>query len=709
MAAKRLPPDREMKVAAAQWDRYIRARDSGHTDYMRIARKCDKYYQGEQWEQSDIDKLNDAGRPALTIPVILPIVNTILGEQINRRADVKYKSKKGGSEEVASVLNKLYMHVTAENAYEWTENQVFADGLITDRGYFDVRIDFSDNIQGEIRITSKDPLTIIPDPDATEYDPETWNEVMETRMVSLDDIEQMYGKKMADRIEFLVDGGNHYPDDSVEFMPDNFGNTHDMPAGVQYVLQSDADVRTIRSVRIIERQHKKLARVDFYVDQQTGDQREVPSSWSDKQALAFAKRFDLGIISKVKKRVRWTVTCDKVVLHDDWSPYDDFTIIPYFAFFRRGRPFGVVRNLLSSQEQLNKISSQELHIVNTTANSGWVVQTGALANMEVEDLERVGAKTGVVIEYHKGFDAPDKITPNSIPTGLDRIGIKAQQNLKTVSGVSDAMLGTESSEVSGVALESRTNRGAVMIQVPLSNLTRTRHMVAGRILKLLQGFYTEERVLQITKDDDPEEGREEVVINQMTPEGRVINDLTIGEYAVVVGSAPSRDSFDEVQFAEALNLRKIGVAIPDDVIVMHSHLADKGKLAKRLRIQNGVEMTPEMQEQQQVQQQLALAMAQRELGELDAKIDQLESQAELNRAKAADLTQIQPVINLQKLKDERERRQEEIALRERLADLSNTNKDQQLKIGSATKLATTAMQTASRKESALASPAKKDK
>lgn len=699
----------DMATASAQWDRYVRARDnSGHRSYMATARKCDKYYQGEQWEAEDIAELTEAGRPALTLPIILPIVNTILGEQISRRADVKYKPKKGGTEEVANILNKLYMHVTAENSYQWVENQVFADGLIIDRGYFDVRIDFSDNIQGEIRIVSKDPLTIIPDPDATEYDPETWNEVFETRLVTLEDVEQIYGKKKANQIRFLVDGSNYYPEDSIEFMPDSFGNAVDMPAGVQYVLPAGSDERTIKSVRLIERQHKKLSRVDFFVDQRTGDQREVPNNWSEKQVAAFAKKFGLGVISKVKKRVRWTVTCDKVVLHDDWSPYDDFTIIPYFAFFRRGRPFGVVRNLLSAQEQLNKISSQELHIVNTTANSGWIVQTGSLANMDVEDLEKLGSKTGVVIEYHKGFDAPDKITPNTIPTGLDRIGIKAQQHLKTISGVSDAMLGTEGAEVSGVALESKQARGAVMIQVPLDNLTRTRHMVAKRILKLIQQFYTEERVIQITRDDDPEEGREEIAINQMSPEGMVVNDLTVGEYAVVVGSAPSRDSFDEVQFAEALNLRKIGVAIPDDVIVMHSHLADKGALAKRLRIQNGVEMTPEQQQMQQLQSQLALAMAERELAELDAKIAKMESETQLNYAKVQDLSQTQPILKLQELKDEREKRANEIQLRRDLAAVSERAKERQLQVGSATKLASTAMQTAARKkESVLASTPKK--
>ena len=53
------------------------------------------------------------------------------------------------------------------------------------------------------------------------------------------------------------------------------------------------------------------------------------------------------------------------------------------------------------QEQLNKISSQELHIVNTTANSGWIVESGSLSGMTADDLEEHGAETGLVLEYNE--------------------------------------------------------------------------------------------------------------------------------------------------------------------------------------------------------------------------------------------------------------------------------------------------------------------
>ena len=134
----------------------------------------------------------------------------------------------------------------------------------------------------------------------------------------------------------------------------------------------------------------------------TGDMRQVPGNWGERKKKKFADEYGLDIITTLDRKVRWTVTADKVVLFDDWSPYECFTIVPYFPYWRRGRPFGMVRNLISPQEQLNKISSQELHIVNTTANSGWIVETGSLNGMTADDLEEHGAETGLVLEYNRG-------------------------------------------------------------------------------------------------------------------------------------------------------------------------------------------------------------------------------------------------------------------------------------------------------------------
>jgi len=693
---KKLSTEEEHLIATNQFERYERARDNGHLDYIETAKKCDAFYRGNQWDPADISALDDEGRPALTINTILPTINTVLGEQSTRRADVNFKPKGNGTQELADVLNKLYIHIADTNKLEWLESTIFADGLIQDRGYFDVRIDFTDHIQGEVRISTKDPLDILIDPDAKEYDPRTWNEIFETKWMSLDEIEEQYGQEAADKLRVAAEYGNTMGQDSVEYEETRYGDTY---TGVEYNQSSTTNPeenRQMRAVRVIERQYYQLKECTYYVDSVTGDMRQVPGNWGERKKKKFADEYGLDMLTRQDRKVRWTVTADKCVLHDDWSPYEYFTIVPYFPYWRRGRPFGMVRNLISPQEQLNKISSQELHIVNTTANSGWVVETGSLNGMTADDLEEHGAETGLVLEYNRGSSPPAKIPPNQIPTGLDRLGQKAATNIKTISGISDAMLGTDSPEVSGVAIQQKQNRGVLMIQVPLDNLQKTRQYLAEHVLRLIQAYYTEERLIQITDENDPMKPEVPVIVNQITPEGDVINDLTLGEYKVVVGTMPARDNYDEVQFAEAISLRQAGVPIPDDLIVDYSHLAKKGEIAQRIRQMQGMEpMTEEQAQIQAFQAQAEIQKIQLEIAKMEAEVQNLQSQSQLNMAKAQG-TAADPQIKVAEIQSKMEMKQQELSLRQQLSSLTNDMRKDQTQTQAASKVAVEAMKSGGR-------------
>jgi len=513
--------------------------------------------------------------------------------------------------------------------------------------------------------------------------------------MTLDEIEELYGKDKSERLLFVAENGMSFGPDSVEYQETRYGDTESNDDHYGAGVPGDDEYRNVKALRVIERQHKKIARVDFFVDPDTGDQRQAPDAWNEKKNKKFAKQYNLSLISKVIRKVRWTVTCDQVVLHDDWSPYNQFTIIPFFCYFRRGRPFGAVRNLLSPQEQLNKIASQELHIVNTTANSGWMVESGSLVGMTADDLEEHGAETGLVLEYARGTAPPSKIQPNQIPTGLDRIAAKAAANIKVISGVNDSMLGTDSAEVSGVAIQAKQNRGAVMIQVPLDNLRKSRQYLAEKILNLIQTFYTEQRVIQVTNDNDPLKPREEMIINEETPEGQVINNLTVGEYDVIVTTAPARDSFDEVQFAEAISLRQAGVAIPDDAIIEYSHLAKKGELAKRIRVMTGQEPpTPEQQEAQAAQAEIQNKQIMLEIAKLEAEVKKLQTEAAVNIAKVQDVSETNPQMRMQELQTKKEMAEQQAQLRRELSSETNQIRQGQAETSAATKIATTAMQQA---------------
>ena len=688
---KKLSKAEQHELAKEQWNCYARARDNGHEDYIDIAQQCDAFYRGHQWDAADMAALDDQGRPALTINTILPTINSVLGEQTTRRMDIAFKPRGRGQQDIADVLTKLFMQISDNNKLDWIESQVFSDGLIQDRGWFDVRIDFDDHIQGEVRVTPKDPLDILIDPDAKEYDPRTWNEIFETRWMTLDEIEEQYGQDKADKLRITVEQGSQLGTDSIEYEENRYGNT---AASVEYNqgnTSNPEENRQLRAIRVIERQYYKLKECMFYVDSVTGDMREVPYNWSKKKRESFADQFGLEILTKHTKKVRWTTTADLVVLHDEWSPYDTFTLVPYFPYWRRGRPFGMVRNLISPQEQLNKISSQELHIVNTTANSGWIVETGSLNGMTADDLEEHGAETGLVLEFNRGSSPPSKIPPNQIPTGLDRISQKAAINIKQISGISDAMLGTDSPEVSGVAIQAKQNRGAMMIQVPLDNLTKTRQYLAEKVLNLVQAYYTEERLIQITDETDPLKRRLPMKVNEITTEGMIINDLTLGEYDVVVGTAPARDNFEEIQFAEAIALRQAGVPIPDDMIVEYSHLARKGEIAQRIRQMQGQEPPSEEQAQlMQFQAEAEIRKTQLEIAQMEAEVQRLQSEAMLNQAKAEGTAGDQQ-LKLADMQSKIDTKREELALRERLSEMTNQVRTSQSETQAASKIAVAAM------------------
>ena len=687
---KNLSKGEELTLAKQQWNQYTRARDNGHDDYIDMAKKCDAFYRGDQWDEADMSVLDDQGRPALTINTILPTINAVLGEQSQRRADIQFKPRGGGKQDIADVLTKVYAQIADNNKLDWTEATVFSDGLIQDRGWFDVRIDFEDHVNGEVRITSKDPLDILIDPTAKSYDPKTWNEVFESKWMSLDEIEETYGQKQADKLRMIAEMGTTLGADSMEYEEERYGDLDDNEYGQNYPGDPE-NARALRSIRVIERQYYRLKDCMFYVDPVTGDKRTIPYVWGKKKREEFADQYGLAIIEKKIRTVRWTVTADTVVLFDDWSPYAHFTLVPYFPYFRRGKPFGMVRNLLSPQEQLNKITSQELHIVNTTANSGWVVEGGSLSGMTADDLEEHGAQTGLVLEYNRGSTPPAKIQPNQIPTGLDRIGQKAASNIKAISGISDAMLGTDSPEVSGIAIQAKQNRGALQIQVPLDNLQKTRQYLAEKVLQLVQMYYTEERVVQITDESDPYKPRVELAVNQMTPEGEVINDLTLGEYDVIIGTAPARDNFDEMQFAEAIELRNAGVPIPNDMIVEYSHLSRKADIAARIRQQEGTAPPTEEQIQlQQFQMESQIRSTQLEIARLEAEVGRLQSEASLNTAKA-QATEFDPQLKVAQLQSTLQTKKAELDLRERLSQMTNEMRKQQTDVAAAAKMATAAM------------------
>lgn len=611
----------EGTVCRDQWYRYVYCRDRGHGDFVRKSDTCEDFFAGLQWSDADLAKLRAVKRPALTINKILSTMETIMGEQIENRSEVSFQPKSGSPAETAEALNRVWMHIAQQNQLQWVRSDVFADGLIRSRGFYDVRLDFDDNVFGEVMIDKINPKNVVVDPDAEDYDPDRWEDVFVTKWYSPNALAVLYGKDKAAALEDRTGSSYVWGFDSVELQRERFSGRGPDPRGID----AESDRGVSRHIRVLDRQHHVLDNVEHFVDPRSGDLRPIPDGWDrDRIALAM-ERYRLLTTKKLVKRRRWTVTADDILLHDDWSPYKHFTVVPYFPHFRYGRTIGKVENLLGPQELLNKSVSQELHVINTTANSGWKIKSGSLQNMTVEELEARGAQTGLVLELDDPASA-DKITPNQVPTGLDRLSFKAEEYIKSVSSVSDSMQGFDREDVAAKAIAAKQQRGAVTLIKPLDNLQRTDWLLARAVLDIVQCYYTEERTLRITKNSYTGEA-EEFTVNQASPEGTIANDLTVGEYDIVITSVPARASLEDSQFEQAVSLRELGVPIPDAVLVENSRLQRKAEIVKQM---DGDKNSPEAQKQAELQQRGAEA----EVSEKEAQARQKQADAELKQAKA---------------------------------------------------------------------------
>lgn len=583
------------EVATKVWNRYAHCRDNGHEEFMLKADKCERNFRGDQWDAADKAKLDAVRRPALTINKIISTISNVMGEQIFNRAETSFRPRGGSRADVADVLVKVFKQISDNNQLDWKRSDMFADGIITSRGYLDVRIAYNDNMQGEVSIDNLNPKNVLIDPDADQYDPDAWNEIFTSKWMTADDIAVMYNKADADELRNRAGSFYSYGYDSMEFLRDRFGDRA-MP---QYLGGID-DSNVARNIRVIERQYRTLDRQKHFYSPETGDTRQIPDTFGRDKIAFFVEKYGFKVITKLINRIKWDVVADNVVLHNDWSPYKHFTVVPYFPYLRHGKTIGLVENLLGSQELLNKVSSQELHVINTTANSGWKVKAGALVTMTIEELEMKGAQTGLVVEVND-MEGVEKIQPNQVPQGLDRISYKAEEHIKSISGVPDSAMGADRADVAAKAIQQKRQAASTNLVKPMDSLTRTDYILARNILDLVQEFYSEERLETITNDETTGE-TETFAINQPNPESQeefeanpenegaayemILNDLTLGEFGVVIVSVPRRETLEDSQFEQAVSLRELGVPIPDSVLIENSRLMNKKDITNQMKAQS---------------------------------------------------------------------------------------------------------------------------
>lgn len=611
--------------ARDNYESYRFCRVNGHEDFLRRAEVGFDFYAGRQWTPEEIREMRESNRPYLTINQMFRTLDSIVGEMLYSTGDVRFTPKSVDAQDgAAEGLEKIWLDANQRSKTQYFEPQLLLDGLLTGRGYYDIRMDFDDNLMGWLKVSRKRPQNIILHPYLSSRDPDDWPEVFETRYSSLDEISLMYGQAAADEIKGAGQCDFLSPEDryeerllSTRVNSSGFGNFDPQQLGTQTYL---------RTRRLIERQYRAVKYKEFFIDPPTGEMTEVPENWDRNRIARMREVSGCEVIRRRASTVRWRVTCDRFVLHDEDSPYKHFTIVPFFPWFVDGHTMSLGENLVDMSRMTNKLYSQYLHILNSAANSGWKVKAGSLKNMNEADLETKGAKTGLVAVLDDVADL-DRIQPGQLPSGHDTLAATVRTMFDDISGYTNTMKGADRADAAGKAIDAKIARGAVNLATAYNAIYHAKTMLAERACNLAQNYYTETRFLRLSGGYAAPDSS--TTINQPTPEGAFLNDITVGTFDVTVIPAPQRETVEQNTFQQLMEMRKeLGVAIPDAVLLEYSAVPNKKRVIEEIKNAGG---TPE---QQAKQAQIAEQLQQSELDVNLASAENSRAQAELARSRA---------------------------------------------------------------------------
>lgn len=587
-------------VVESQHDRFRRDARA-HEGWAELATSCVNFLEGKQYTPEEIAILKSENRPFLTKNKIAPLHRLMMGFLEENSYEIKFMPGNDGTgtQQVADTLSATSKQVEEENEGEWKDADVFQDGITTGRGFLDQRISFARNKMGTIKQTVLNPFEVLIDAEAASYDPNDedngWSNWEYHRWMSISDIYTLYGplafKKIGDmRSSIPLLDGDYYGtaqsymtpgdgfgmrEDRLDFEFTNFATTQN----AEFILQNR------RLIRVIDCQHRILRRVNYFVDVETGQQKIIPDQFGPekiRRIMQFATERGLPVTVEtgIKKLIRWTITAADRLLWDEWSPYENYTIIPYFPYFRRGTTRGMVEDLIDPQKELNKRSSAVLHIIMATANSGWMWEEGALSEDMESALEEEGAKPGIHIKYRAGYNPPNKIEPSATPSNVKMLEDQATIDMKEISGINDSALGQhDASANSGRAILAKQKQSVIGAQTYFKNFSRYRQLKGKNMLSLIQNFYTEERLIRTRADD---KGDQLLYINSRDAAGEIINNVCFGQYNISVAEAPISASFMQAQFQEAMELIEKGVPIPFDILIKLSSMPNKEEVLQRM-------------------------------------------------------------------------------------------------------------------------------
>lgn len=648
------PKDTELKpITAVRIKADARRAFEYKRNWITEAHEDYRFALGKQWDDADVAELRSKGVLALTINKIKPNVKLLTGIESQNRADIICYPENRESGIKADIATGLVKNVFKTSGLNWKRSEQFKHGIISGECYVEPYVDYTeDMINGDMKFKRCAFNTVFPEPGFEEYDMSdarycvkvTFNQTRE-QILSLFPNSGKYLDSVGTN-GLLTEAGMTTLKSEIGidiqkrgYNDSNVGGNTNSPLGTEAAQEPLYD--------LVEYYFKKWTSKYYVVKFTYGADGKVQSAQmkeaaSKTEADTFVADANIGtaagqeaakMITRVVPEI-WrasmigesTELIEEEMIAPTYPKWKSYPFIPYFAD-RITLPMkdadthllvqGIVRDMKSLNMEYNKRRTQELRILNSSANSGFVVEENAL--VEEAKWEKYGSTPGVVLKVKQGkMGAWQKMEPTQLSQGHSQLAAEGGQDMKESSGINTDLLALEEGgSDSGRAIALRQKQGMVMVQGIFDNLSQTTRLYGKFILSHLgdvydvgeaihvmgEGFIKDNFSVPVLVEQPNPVTQQLEKVPQLGPDGQlvmqvdqqavvqvfneVLSDTTLGKYDVAVGEAISSETVKYANYMVLMDMAKQGLPIPPDVLVDESLLtsASKEKIKKAIEQQ----------------------------------------------------------------------------------------------------------------------------
>lgn len=557
-------------------------------------------YAGDNWTQQEKSSLQRQRRMILELNKIRRIVNLYSGYERENRTSTVTAPVETSDQETADQLSEVMLYVYSKAQAEYVFSEAFDHHLKTGLAMVGIYIDYSrDKLNGDIKFYWKPFNAMILDPYFTKRDLSDCDQVGTRDLLSRNSVQALLPWVDPKMIDMLPTG---IRDNKYQYL------------GIYRQYNSTYIAKNLLTYDQYWKRVNK--RQKFLVDTRTGLTQEWNGSGEDERYLkmALSENPQFQLIDGYKPTVELAIIVGGQLLYEGPDPtgLDTFPFVPLICYHEplidtyELKIQGLVRSIRDAQRQYNRRHSQIIDIMESIINTGWIHKNGAVIDPDM--LFQSGQARNIVVNQDSDVHADIReIQPPQIPPGYLQYQDIMDQNIMEIPGGSDEILGLSSTgdvQVSGRLAEVRASNGLKGNRGLFDNYEYAQKIFGDLVVKVIQKNFSPGKIERIINKEPTEQFFSE----------------QFDQYDCVIKSAVKTQTQREAYYYQLLQLRAIGIQIPDDELIMAAPLQGKTDLLKK------------MEEMEQVKQQIAMQEAQ----DKAIKNAQLASERESNLALAEE-------------------------------------------------------------------------